>query len=819
MAIDLEKYRKATTTAPVDLSKYKKAPTAIPQPVQQEAPKLWDTSGFKAGFTGGAKSLGKTALGAAELVTGLGRGIGNIFGLGIEKSDLFDKGREALAPSSDQERTAMLGADLSQFFLPAGQVNKATKALPWAKRTLTRALPDVGIEAAQSGDAGMTATTGAASLTANALMPGPLSSIRSKLLGGAIPGYVGDVGTGLQGLRGEDRTGAKALIPGVGTALGTAFGSVSAAPAVKDRIKAGQFTNPDKVVSKRVSALNTITGNKGPVYKTVEAAKRRGVPDPLGDIAKTDLLVGAVDSNGTINAKNAIDNFNEVLNPYEAKVGQAIAEEGKTVNIEVLLQKLRATINSSKLAGKNKNKAMSEAAAELDGLMLVADEAGNIPLSEVHKAKVSSGGTINYLDPEKAATSKIVVQGLKEFVEENTTSINVKQYNSELSKLYSVRDILEQLNNRKVEGGRLGKHFSAVIGTMVGGSAGGPLGAVAGAEIGSKLKGAQMSQSFGKGGKPLEVSTKLTDALKPTATGKAAVSDLVIPKSKTIIPIKKDTSKSVPKKSTVKKPVIPKTDKLQAEIDVLEDVIDQNPAKALMKYRARGDNSLAEINSKNQGTGAKSAKLDDIVTELGYKDLDDAQKAVDDYIVQRDKLSAMKSEKNNIKYGEAFAGIGLGFEKDENGNITFSPEKAAMGMAGVFGVTQARAKVMTHPELIAKMRTSVTNKTKLEMADFVRMIKGGHVKTNNKGVLEFADKEAKTAFEDGLRLLNEKPLLKDTKYQSSTLSKIASLFDEMLDNPLKSKLKAGEILVRQKKTGKVGAILEKNFNTGTYERV
>lgn len=35
MAIDLEKYRKATTTAPVDLSKYKKAPTAIPQPMQE----------------------------------------------------------------------------------------------------------------------------------------------------------------------------------------------------------------------------------------------------------------------------------------------------------------------------------------------------------------------------------------------------------------------------------------------------------------------------------------------------------------------------------------------------------------------------------------------------------------------------------------------------------------------------------------------------------------------------------------------------------------------------------------------------------------
>ena len=36
---------------------------------------------------------------------------------------------------------------------------------------------------------------------------------------------------------------------------------------------------------------------------------------------------------------------------------------------------------------------------------------------------------------------------------------------------------------------------------------------------------------------------------------------------------------------------------------------------------------------------------------------------------------------------------------------------------------------------------------------------------------------------------------------------------------LRSKLKAGEILVKQKKTGKVGAILEKDFNTGTYERV
>lgn len=87
---------------------------------------------------------------------------------------------------------------------------------------------------------------------------------------------------------------------------------------------------------------------------------------------------------------------------------------------------------------------------------------------------------------------------------------------------------------------------------------------------------------------------------------------------------------------------------------------------------------------------------------------------------------------------------------------------------------------MSRKELVQKLRTSIDDETKQEMANFVEVVKSKQVTTSKEGALQFASKEAETAFEDGLRLL-EKPLLRDAASNNATIGEIATLFDEVLD--------------------------------------
>ena len=73
--------------------------------------------------------------------------------------------------------------------------------------------------------------------------------------------------------------------------------------------------------------------------------------------------------------------------------------------------------------------------------------------------------------------------------------------------------MLEKLDGKKVEGGKLGKYFAQTVGGMVG-SHFGPLGAIAGAELGGGIKGVQMSSKFkGKTGIPLKQSEDMQRAV------------------------------------------------------------------------------------------------------------------------------------------------------------------------------------------------------------------------------------------------------------------------------------------------------------------
>ena len=73
--------------------------------------------------------------------------------------------------------------------------------------------------------------------------------------------------------------------------------------------------------------------------------------------------------------------------------------------------------------------------------------------------------------------------------------------------------LLEKLDGKKVQGGKLGKYFAQTIGSIVG-SHFGPLGAIVGAELGGGIKGSLMSSTFGRAaGSQLEQSAAMQKAL------------------------------------------------------------------------------------------------------------------------------------------------------------------------------------------------------------------------------------------------------------------------------------------------------------------
>ena len=340
------------------------------------------------------------------------------------------------------------------------------------------------------------------------ILPGASQKFLSKatakeVAGGAALGLGFDVTHGLQ--QGEE--GLTAFKPGLATAISIALPVLGrfipgAGRGLKSiGTKEGRGV---KTVAKREKILTQLGRDK----KKVRQALDQMDDDTRKVFVESDLLSGAVDKNGTVSTQEALSNFDDFIEPFEGIVRRNLAEEGTTISTSVIEKKLDDVIAGSGVTGAAKTKLLREAKQEISGLKLDADDLGDIPLEIVHQAKVTRNRGVNYLDPEKHARDKFVARAMKELVEENAVS-NVIKMNEELSRLYKMRTLLEKLNGVKVEGGRLGKQFSAVIGGIAGGAAGGPLGAIGGAETGRFLRGQQLKGTLGRGGKPLEAPRAL----------------------------------------------------------------------------------------------------------------------------------------------------------------------------------------------------------------------------------------------------------------------------------------------------------------------
>lgn len=265
------------------------------------------------------------------------------------------------------------------------------------------------------------------------------------------------------------------------------------------------------IVSSRVAELTKLENNNAPVRNATAKAATRGV-DSKSLLAQTDLLHNAVDNTGTIRTQGAIQELSDFLKPHEQVISRNLTREGVSIPLSTVERAMNATIDKSSLEGAALDTAYAKVESEMKGLSRRADANGNIPLAKLQDAKINKYSTLNYTDPAAKIADKAIARTYKGLIEDNTKSVDVKSLNKELAAHYSVMNLLEKLDGRKVDGGKLGKYFAQTVGAVAG-SHFGPLGTIAGAELAGRIKGAAMSQKLsGKTGAALEPSATMAKA-------------------------------------------------------------------------------------------------------------------------------------------------------------------------------------------------------------------------------------------------------------------------------------------------------------------
>lgn len=504
------------------------------------------------GILGTAKNFGKAFVeNIAPSETGLGRSIGKIFGnqsnnytkqiqqTGATQANLVKMIRDKEAKGEDTTKLKQLYNDgVNQLAKLQGGL-KEESSMPTTGQVVGQ-LGGTALDVATAGTYGKAKTA----LMATGKLAPSASTLTTKLATGAgLPelakvagqkasglftakglgniakgtgiGYGYDVSQGLQGLRGEDREGSSAFVPGLGTAIGAGIPlAQGTTQSVKNRLA------PDykvaKLEAKRLKELDKLT--QAPLTKAVEKGRQRGI-DVKKVLSETDVLHGAVDKTGNITTKGSGGAIEEYTKKYvqgnEDIVSQALKKENKAVPIDLIKARLNKAVMDSGIEGKALTQAKKNIEEELAGYALRGGENNTIPLETLHRAKIDKYNNINFFTEGNVKKyDKTVAKALKEIVENETRSIDVKKVNEELSKHFAVIDYLEKLDGKKVEGGKLGKYFAQTVGGIVG-SHFGPLGAIAGAEAGGRLKGAAMSRAFqGKTGKTIPQAEAITQAIE-----------------------------------------------------------------------------------------------------------------------------------------------------------------------------------------------------------------------------------------------------------------------------------------------------------------
>jgi len=208
----------------------------------------------------------------------------------------------------------------------------------------------------------------------------------------------------------------------------------------------------------------------------------------------------AVDENGLLRTKQkggAVDQYEALtISGKENLVRNDLAREGYSIKPQILEQKLKTNIeNNPLIKGKAKTAALKNIDEEIAAYK--RDPAGNIPLTEIHDAKIATYKVVkDFATPAEYKTyQKSLGNGLKKTIED-TSDLNIAEINGEIGKYRNVVKYLENLDGARVKGAKLGKYAANIAGHITGaaiGSIAGPFGAAvvsaAGGAVATKLQG------------------------------------------------------------------------------------------------------------------------------------------------------------------------------------------------------------------------------------------------------------------------------------------------------------------------------------------
>ena len=270
--------------------------------------------------------------------------------------------------------------------------------------------------------------------------------------------------------------------------------------------KIGIPSSPIKVIQNRENTILTAQKSYKPLREKMNSMKDGGA-EVRNRIASADIWEGAIDDAGKINTKQpggAFDQYKEAtIGGSEKVVREGLEAEGRSITPEALEAKLISTIENSVIKGKEKTTALNNIKQEISAYKRNPD--GTIPLTEIQDAKISTTlGLYDRATPIQVKTyDKVLGKGLKEAIEE-TSELNIKKVNEELSKYYDDLDLIGDLDGKIVQGGKLGKYISQGVGTATGATIGGlttggfgaGFGAIAGGEIANRIKTMMMKRGF-----------------------------------------------------------------------------------------------------------------------------------------------------------------------------------------------------------------------------------------------------------------------------------------------------------------------------------
>lgn len=270
-------------------------------------------------------------------------------------------------------------------------------------------------------------------------------------------------------------------------------------------------------------------------------------------IAQSNVLEGAVDENGLIDTTEAVKVYRaKNIDGYEDVVKDILKNEAKTIDPRELRMDLRAGVLESGLEGATLLRALKGIDDHVRGLMVRSADGKTIPLSAVHDAKIGEYRGINWQTKPATRTYKTTIARVYKEVIENNSDADIKSINSELAKFYTDISRLEELNGKRVEGGRLGKYGAQVTGSvvgagagMVGGAPGAFVGGIVGGELASALKGKAMAQTFKRGVKGVTPENAVLKQAKLKVPDKIVVAPKNITKTPEIKKVEKQISTNV----------------------------------------------------------------------------------------------------------------------------------------------------------------------------------------------------------------------------------------------------------------------------------